>query len=215
MMLDYCNKMGITQKFMDLLLASSQDIDGASSSHPLNPGMEEDIVMHRNRDLTDDSDVASGIDGLNWQVQRPPIFWNSNMHWISPSDEHSHNDYLKALSAAGFDEVLEAIGEHFELDGLACYHVTFIGVSYCERGYSHYDVRQTGKRAWNVIFPLLLASDMQVPELDLQQGSDEDNDYGVTSVDNGPIGRLKYQYNVATMMGDSGKRKRDRLFSVR
>ena len=57
------------------------------------------------------------------------------MHWISLLDAYSHNDYLRALSAAGFDEVLQHVGEHFGFDGLACYHVTFIAVLHCNRGW--------------------------------------------------------------------------------
>jgi hypothetical protein len=166
-MLEYCDRMGITERFRDLTYRGN----------PLDPGESEDIK----------------IQGLNWHVQRPPPNWNSNMHWISPSDANAHEDYLRALSASGFDEVLQQIGKHFGFKGLAAYHVTFIAVSQCSEGYIHYDATHTGAKVFNVIFPLLLANETG-PELDLQ---DNDKD------ENGElIGRLRYKYDVASMMGD-------------
>jgi hypothetical protein len=104
---------------------------------------------------------------------------------------------LRALSAAGFDEILQQIGEHFNLNSLACYHVTFIAVSHCQRGYVHYDLTNTGQRAWNIIIPLLLANETG-PELDLLEEKRNSPDYAGNR-----IGQLRYQYDVASMMGDA------------
>jgi len=96
------------------------------------------------------------------------------------------------LSAAGFDDILKSVGETFGLEGLAAYHLSFIGVSHCNEGFLHYDVTQTGKRAFNIIIPLILANETG-PELDLRQdGSLEPED----------VGRLRYRYDVASMVGD-------------
>ncbi len=38
-------------------------------------------------------------DGRDWYVQRPPTKWRSNMHWISPADEATHEEYLRVLAA--------------------------------------------------------------------------------------------------------------------
>jgi hypothetical protein len=167
-MLEYCDRMGITERFRDLTYRGNS----------LEPGASKDVKLQ----------------GLDWHVQRPDPHWHSNMHWISPSDANAHEDYLRALSAAGFDDVLQQIGKHFGFKGLAAYHVTFIAVSQCSKGYIHYDATHTGAKVFNVIFPLLLANETG-PELDVQDDEEfEDGDK--------KVGRLRYRYDVASMMGD-------------
>jgi hypothetical protein len=51
----------------------------------------------------DDEDYHTAV--YNWYIQRPESHWKSNMHWISPADEAGHEDYLRFLSAVGFDSV--------------------------------------------------------------------------------------------------------------
>lgn len=166
-LLKYCDRLGITERFRELTYRGNS----------LRPGKDENIELQ----------------GLNWYVQRPESHWKSNMHWISPMDGPSHDDYLRALSAAGFDDVLKHIGEHFGLEGLACYHITFIAVSYCTQGYLHYDISESGAKVFNVIVPLILANETG-PELDVQ--ADRETNYDPE------VGRLRYQYDVASMMGD-------------
>jgi hypothetical protein len=170
-MLEYCDRMlGITERFRDLTYRGN-------SLEPA--GTSQDVRLQ----------------GLDWYVQRPDPHWHSNMHWISPSDANAHEDYLRALSAAGFDDVFQPIGEHFEFKGLAAaYHVNFIAVSQCSKGYIQYDATHTGTKVINVIFPLLLANETGA-ELDVQDDQEfEDGD--------NKVGRLRYQYDVASMMGD-------------
>ena len=116
MMLEYCDSMNITNKFRDLTYRGNS----------LGP---------------DENDRVELQHGLNWYIQRPPSYWRSNMHWISPLDSYSHNDYLRALGKAGFDDVLVQIGNYFNLTGLACYHLSFIAVSHSQKGFIHYDMR--------------------------------------------------------------------------
>jgi hypothetical protein len=80
----------------------------------------------------------------------------------------------------------------------AAYHVTFIGVSECNEGYIHYDVSETGARVFNAIIPLILANETR-PELDLRDDTKREG-----TLDNSPqpVGRLRYQYDVAYLMGD-------------
>lgn len=166
-LLAYCDRLGITEMFRKLTYRGN----------PLEAGTDEEVVLQ----------------GLNWFVQRPRSFWNSNMHWISPLDADAHEDYLRALSVAGFDDVLKQIGESFGFEGLAAYHVTFIAVSHCTQGYLHYDITNSGAKVFNVIIPLILANETG-PELDLQASH---------SANKGErVGRLRYQYDVASMMGD-------------
>jgi len=161
-LLQYCDEMGITQAFEDLVIHDK----------PLHPG----------------KDVGLKLKDLNWYVQRPAKHWKSNMHWISPLDKESQDDYLKVLSKGGFDKILQAIGERFNLEGLVAYHITFIGVSHCDEGYDHYDFTETGGRGFNVIIPLILADNYTTPELDIS------NDQ--------IVGSYKYQYGAASMLGD-------------
>jgi hypothetical protein len=166
-LVEYCDKLGITERFRDL--------------------------TYRGNSLPVGQDENADFQGLRWYIQRPRDIYKSNMHWISPLERNAHDDYLRALSAAGFDQVLQQMGEYFGLDGLACYHVTFIAVSHCQRGYIHYDVTHTGNRVFNVLIPLILANDTG-PELDIQAGTTGDASL--------PVGRLRYLHDVATLVGD-------------
>ena len=112
------------------------------------------------------------------------------MHWISPANEKTHEEYLKVLARGNFDLVLQAIGKYLGLESLAVYHLTFIGVSHSEKGFIHRDTHHTGASVYNVIIPLLLEDDA-LPELAMQDWDDESR-----------YGTLKYQVGTAAMMGD-------------
>ena len=165
-LLAYCQKKGILQMLRHVTV----------EGNGLLPGQESNLML----------------DGQEWFLQRPGAEWSSNLHWLSPHAEPAHNDYLQALRLGGFDDVLRGIGSHLELDGLVAYHVTFIGVSYAHKGFLHTDVMQTDGKAYNVIVPLLLASESG-PELDVAHGVDRSGDR---------VGRYKYEYDVGAMMGD-------------
>lgn len=163
-MLKYCDEKGITEHFRVL-----------TGCNPLGENQYKDLRLG----------------DLNWCAKRPGSHWNSNMHWISPADAASQDDYLKALSAAGFDEVLQGIGRHFgHIEGLVCYHLTFIAVSYCSDGYMHVDSTGTGNKAFNVIIPLMMVEESS-PELQIWSDS---RPYSVHS--------LKYDEYTAVMLGD-------------
>jgi SET domain len=170
-LLQYCNKMGIT----DILRHVT------TNGNELEPGTESYMK----------------IEGDDWYIQRPEANWRSNLHWFSPGAGPAHEHYLQALSYAGFDRILSSIGEYLGMDGLVAFHVTFIGVSYSNRGFLHHDVRETGAKVYNIIIPLLLANDTG-PELDLQGWNP-----GLPDTQEYPVGRYRYEYDVASMMGDS------------
>ena len=169
-LLNYCDKMGITESFRD--------------------------ITYRGNSLDVESDAPVEFGGLDWLIQRPPPIWNSNMHWISPRDEKTQEDYLRVLSAGGFDAVLQKIGEFFKFEGLVAYHLSFLGVSYCSDGYHHKDIGETGGKAFNLLIPLILVDGTE-PEFELvQDGSDYDEDGDIAA------GRLRYQYDTGVMVGD-------------
>jgi len=160
----YANHMGITDMYRGLV------VDG----RPLLPREEKTVALQ----------------GYNWMVQRPSSHWASNMHWVSPADETAHDDYLRVLSAGGFDQVLERVGTYFDLDSLSAYHLSFIGVSHCEKGFIHADVNDSGRKAFNMIIPLILQEE-EGPELEILSDDETTTEY------------YKYKYNVASMVGDN------------
>jgi len=165
---DYANSMGIVDMYRRLLAAPG------NGGHPLLPGEEKEV----------------NFQGYNWMVQRPKSHWASNMHWTSPADETAHDDYLRSLSAGGFDKVLELLGRYFNLDALSAYHLSFIGVSNCEKGFIHADVDNSGRKAFNMIIPLILQNE-EGPELEILSDDEITTRY------------YKYKYNVASMVGDN------------
>lgn len=182
-LIDYCERMNIVDIFRHLT------VDGNS------------LDIGTNTFLT--------LDDQKWYIQRPAKQWASNLQWLSPGNHEAHVHYLEALSLAGFDQVLQAIGEHFEMDGLVAFHLTFMAVSHSTKGYMHFDVTQTQAKAFNVIIPLMLANETG-PELDLQGSSwidedDEEDEYedeDEESSDDLRAGRYRYEPNIASMMGD-------------
>jgi hypothetical protein len=138
------------------------------------------------------------LEGDDWYLQRPEPNWRSNLHWFSPGAGPAHEHYLQALSVAGFDEVLDGIGKYLNMDGLVAFHVTFIGTSFSNRGFLHFDVKETGAKVYNVIIPLILANETG-PELDLQSWHPDIPEGEIEE----PVGRYRYEYNVAGMMGDN------------
>jgi hypothetical protein len=98
-LLKYCDGMGITERFREL--------------------------TYRGNAIPSGSHVETEFSGgTRWLIQRPAGYWNSNMHWISPLDADSHEDYLQALSAAGFDDVLMTIGEQLGFKGLGTFFMS-------------------------------------------------------------------------------------------
>ena len=160
----YADEMGITDFYRGLVI----------EGQPYQPGQEGRVTFQ----------------GTNWFCQRPKSHWASNMHWTSPADETAHDHYLQALGAGGFDQVLESVGTYFGLDGLSAYHLSFIGVSECEKGFIHADVVDSGNMAFNMIIPLLLLEE-EGPELEILSDDETYTKY------------YKYEYNVASLVGDS------------
>ena len=146
-LLTFCEEMGIIDVFRHVTV----------EGNGLNPG--SDLHLYLNRHQQDRNTQK-------WFLQRPASEWQSNLHWLSPSDAESQNRYLEALSAGGFDQVLDGIGRTFRMDGLVAFHVTFIAVSHSTKGFIHHDVTSTDAKVFNVIIPLLLAEETG-PELDL------------------------------------------------
>lgn len=179
-MMEYCNKRGITKLFRELVTDKPLDV-GTDDIRTLSTGEENGTNTHR---------------AIDWLIQRPEKHWNSNMHWISPPDETTQDDYLNMLFQNGFNDVLADLGEYLNMDGLVAYQLTFIGVSYCEKGYMHHDFSSVQNKAFNIIIPLVCSSmshtDASDAELLLQDDTDYSKDYG-----------YKYVKDVGIAVGDN------------
>jgi hypothetical protein len=168
--LEYCNKVGITETLRKCTAYGN--------------GMEVE------------QDVFLDLDGAKWYLQRPGGKWRADMHWMSPGDEKSTQDWLEMLSAAGFDEMLKGIGETLGMKGLVAFHGTFMGISTSTKHYIHYDIKNTGDKHFNIIIPLIMANETG-PELDLRDAKRTDSDGSLK------FGRYPYEKGAAIMIGDA------------
>mmetsp|Transcript_19443 Transcript_19443/g.44443 ORF Transcript_19443/g.44443 Transcript_19443/m.44443 type:complete len:803 (+) Transcript_19443:88-2496(+) len=98
------------------------------------------------------TDEGQRINGGAWWVNRVNQEWESNMHYITPDDDIAFGDFLHALSDAGFDKVLEGIGEHFGLSSLTFYFISLRAVSHVSDLYLHTDSDHKG--VFNLLFPI-------------------------------------------------------------
>ena len=169
-LLNYCDELTMTDLFRDLV--------GENPIEALETGQGPN------------GKFVTLADGNNWYAQRPDKKWESNMHWIGPADEKTHEEYIKVLAKGNLDAVLDGMGKYLGLDSLVAYHLTFLAVSYSEKGYIHRDTHSTGGSVYNIIIPLIL-DDEAVPELEMSDWWDESK-----------TGSLKYQIGSASMMGD-------------
>lgn len=85
---------------------------------------------------------------------------------------------------------MKSLGNYLGLDGLVCYHLTFIGVTYLRRSFIHYDFKKTDGKAFNVIIPLMLAN-VSEPELDVQSNGGK------------ILAGYRYRYGEASVVGDN------------
>lgn len=125
----------------------------------------------------------------DWYIERPGEYKQFDMLFLIPKDEDSHNEFLKALSAAGFDEVISAMARRFDWDAAVCVHVSLLALTHGEGGAKHADYMDTGgNKAFNILIPLILVEGSP-PELYV-----DSND--------ALRGPLKYQMHEGVMVGE-------------
>lgn len=73
-----------------------------------------------------------------------------------------------------------------------------MAVTSSTKGFMHYDMNDTGNKAFNIIIPLILANSTG-PELDLQNAPEDQKD----TFEGFRAGRYRYELNVASVMGDN------------
>mmetsp|Transcript_13931 Transcript_13931/g.25213 ORF Transcript_13931/g.25213 Transcript_13931/m.25213 type:complete len:208 (-) Transcript_13931:90-713(-) len=138
--------------------------------------------------------------------------------YITPDDNGSNDAFMEQLARAGFDEVLAGIGEHFGLESLSCFYVTYIAVRHCVQAYMHSDSDDT--HIFNLILPvhqvegsdpeLVLGADHDVPfhvpyRYERQAGIlvGKDGQHGTAPVDYRGTGDMRMVASI--YMGDFNK----------
>lgn len=117
---------------------------------------------------TNDKTLAKGaeerfrVHNGTWWTRRFGNTWQSNMHYIATDDDESNEQFFHALASAGFDKVLQGIGEHFGLKQLTCFYPSYIVVSHCVNAFMHAD--SEADKIWNLILPIIQVKDGH-PEL--------------------------------------------------
>ena len=164
-LLAFSDRIGITQEMRRLVLEGNELEIGGEKRVTLNGGV--------------------------WWIKRFTSEWHSNMHYITPDDDKANLDFLTALGEAGFDTVLDGVGDYFELDGLMCYYISFIAVSYCDGSYLHADAEGSNGKNFNMLFPVMQTEDPG-PELDIEAD------------DGSLVIGYKYEKDHAILLGDDG-----------
>ncbi len=138
-----------------------------------------------------DADQHEG-DAEQWFALRyKNVDWDFNMHYIAAWNDNARKSVLRAFGSAGYDVVLNGIGQYFGLDALTCFHSSFMGVSEADKSFMHTDIYATGEVGFNIIFPIITV-DGSKPELEIQS----DNADVVVAI--------KYEHDRAIVMPDWG-----------
>jgi hypothetical protein len=143
----FVNELGILDLVKDFLYNDPCKPKNGRFYHLPNPFRRPNPPENQFPPPTDDSEMV-------WYAQRPGGEWHSDMHWFAPSDERSHEITIRMLMEGGFGEVLEAIGTHYDLDGLTIQSAGILAVTHCEEGYLHTDFKQVEGKVFNFLIPL-------------------------------------------------------------
>jgi len=135
-------------------------------------------VSYENSQTTEEQSYEiTGLKGGykgNWTITNPGKNSNwpdSNMRWFDPTDEIGFEETLQVLKHAGFDTVLEAVGNEFNSEGLMIAGLGFIAVSQASDGDPHSDDPGSKDELFNFLFPLILPEN---DKAELYIGNEED-----------------------------------------
>lgn len=104
-------------------------------------------------------------------MRRSPLPINSNMYWISPSDEGTNMNMLRYLTAGGLQQVLQQVSTVIDdnCNHLTLYQMTFIIIHSCPDFHFHTDFNPSlSGQAYTVLFPLQLV-ESSPPEVVIQR----------------------------------------------
>lgn len=131
------------------------------------------------------------VNGGRWWTRRFDSYWYSNMHYVTPDDDEANEQYYHALHEAGFDQVLQGVGDYLGVDKLSCYYPSFIVVTHCVNTFMHSD--SEFDPVANLIWPLVQVNTSD-PELILG-ASDDSNDLHVP---------YRYEREAGILVGHGG-----------
>lgn len=96
-------------------------------------------------------------DGSKWSA-RTSNNWvrDGDMTWIDPANEWTYEFILDVWRKAGFDKILNTLGEKFGNDGLWLDGTSFIIVSQFNGNNLHTDLEGAYSKVFNIIFPLII-----------------------------------------------------------
>jgi hypothetical protein len=127
----------------------------------------------------------------DWFMERPRDYESHDLLTFIPASKDAHVDALAALS--GFDVVLNAIGQHFDWDGIVISHVSVFATSQGDpdRLELDYLFENTDNKAYNLMIPLVL-----------DNGNDEQPELDIHDPDDILIGKYKHNENEGLLLGD-------------
>ncbi|KAL7555870.1 hypothetical protein ACA910_009948 [Epithemia clementina (nom. ined.)] len=98
-------------------------------------------------------------DGTTWMARTSNNWAHAgDMTWIDPADEWTYEIILDFYRKAGFDRVLNTVGEKFGCKGLWIDGSTFLIVSHFNGNNLHKDLEGMETNMFNIIFPLVIPS---------------------------------------------------------
>lgn len=116
----------------------------------------------------------------------------SDAHWYNTADERAHEDALRALQKGGFDEVIEGLGEWFDLSELHVDSVGFFSMTENDGQYWHFDFENVKGGGFGILFEIV-------------SGALPGDDHGMDLIiqgDNGDRGEIEYSKNTGLVIGD-------------
>lgn len=135
---------------------------------------EEPLVPHEHRIYTLD-------DGSKWGAMIQG-HWNTDMVWLDPADEECFEDLLSILRRGNFSQVLDKVGNAFDLEGLMVQGVGAIFLSEYEYSENmHVDIQGSKGSFYNVIVPVHIPENEKATFYVADAGDEENK--GVTCLD--------------------------------
>jgi hypothetical protein len=186
-LLDYATQLGIVDIFRELT-STSPILPQGGKIFTSSTYSKSAVADNNNSNINNNEQLL-------WYAQRPHSKWDSDMHWIAPANEITHESFLKVLVDGQFGTVLKSIGESLYLKSLAAYNLSFMALSHCKGEFSHRDITDSDGVAYNVIMPLLLEDENATPELIVRDDANPVPEYCER-------GGYKYQLGVGVMLGD-------------
>ena len=91
------------------------------------------------RMMKEGSEARIRINGGMWWFRRFEKDWQSDLFYITPDDDEANEQFIHTLADAGFDRVMQAIGEEHRLQYLTAFYPSFIAMTHSQSSFMHSD----------------------------------------------------------------------------